>query len=150
MKKLLLLLPISIMFSCESKKDVENELKLLKNERIELRENVNQLDLLKGKKQEELYILESKLKELKIYEKGKSPKYILKLKLKQSRFSLDIGEHIKDEMNSIEFEMPVDKDFYTNIKVGTEIVDDFRMGSFVLKGSFSSWEMKVIGKYITE
>lgn len=51
-------------------------------------------------------------------------------------------------MNAIDFEIPVDKDFYNSVSIGTDIVDEFRTGSFVLKGSFGSWEMSVKGKEI--
>ena len=51
-------------------------------------------------------------------------------------------------MNAIEFEIPVDKDFYNSINVGDEIVDNFRAGSFIINGSFGSWNMKVKGKEI--
>ena len=77
-------------------------------------------------------------------------KYILKLKLKQSHITLDLGTHAKDAMNSIEFELPVDKDFYNSVKIGDQIIDRFRVGSAVLYGSFGSWKMTVIGKRIQQ
>lgn len=79
---------------------------------------------------------------------GRTPKYILKLHLKQSHFSLSIKKHIADAVNAIDFEMPVDKEFYDSVKVGSEIVDEFRAGSFFLKGSFGDWEMTVKDKEI--
>ena len=79
---------------------------------------------------------------------GKPPKYILKLRLKQAHFSLSISKHIKDAVNAIDFEMPVDKEFYDSVSKGTEIIDKFRFGSFVLGGSFGDWEMTVKGKEV--
>ena len=79
---------------------------------------------------------------------GKPPKYILKLRLKQAHFSLSIKKHIKDAVNAIDFEMPVDKEFYDSVSNGTEIIDKFRFGSFVLGGSFGDWEMTVKGKEV--
>jgi len=79
---------------------------------------------------------------------GKEPMYVLKLKMKQSRMSLDIGKHIKDGMNAIEFDLPVSKEFYNNVNVGTSLIDDFRAGSFIMNGSFSNWKITVIKKEI--
>jgi hypothetical protein len=70
-------------------------------------------------------------------------KYILKLRLKQSHLSLSIKKHIKDAMNAVDFEIPVDKEFYDSVEEGQEIIDNFRFGSMVLYGSFGDWEMKV-------
>jgi hypothetical protein len=79
---------------------------------------------------------------------AKPPKYILKLRLKQAHFSLSIKKHIKDAVNSVDFELPVDKEFFDSVKTGTEIIDNFRFGSFVLSGSFGDWEMTVKEKII--
>jgi hypothetical protein len=49
-------------------------------------------------------------------------------------------------MNAIEFDIPVDKDFYDEVKIGDEILDDFRMGSFIMNGSFGDWKMEVTHK----
>lgn len=79
---------------------------------------------------------------------AKAPKYILKLRLRQSHFSLSIKKHIKDAVNSVDFEMPVDKEFFDSVRNGTEIIDNFRFGSFVLSGSFGDWELTVKDKII--
>jgi hypothetical protein len=93
-------------------------------------------------------LLVEQLNALKSGNSSKSPKYILKLRLKQSHFSLSIKKHIKDAVNAIDFEMPVDKEFYDSVSEGTEIIDKFRFGSFVLGGSFGDWEMTVKGKEV--
>ena len=62
--------------------------------------------------------------------------------------SLDIGKHIKDGMNAIEFEMPVDKDLYNTVSVGTQIIDEFRSGSLIINGDFGNWKMTVVSKRI--
>jgi hypothetical protein len=93
-------------------------------------------------------LLVEQLNALKAGNLSKSPKYILKLRLKQSHFSLSIKKHIKDAVNAIDFEMPVDKEFYDSVSEGTEIIDKFRFGSFVLGGSFGDWEMTVKGKEV--
>jgi hypothetical protein len=77
-------------------------------------------------------------------------RYILKFELRQSRVSLNFMSHIKDEINAIEFELPVDKEFYDSVRVGDAIVDRFRAGSFVLRGSFSNWRMSVVKKRIAD
>ncbi|MDZ7934498.1 MAG: hypothetical protein U5M51_05940 [Emticicia sp.] len=79
---------------------------------------------------------------------AKGPKYMLKLRLKQSHLSLSIKKHIKDAVNAIEFELPVDKEFYDSVSEGTEIIDKFRFGSMVLYGTLGDWEMTVKEKYI--
>jgi len=61
--------------------------------------------------------------------------YIVEFEIKQSHFTLDISEHLKDSINKLTFEVPVDKDYYNKVRVGQEITDSFRMGSFVMKGS---------------
>lgn len=137
-----------VLSSCESQQDVQNDIERLKNERTIIQQEVQNLSTSKYNKQKEIALLNGKLKKLKIYNSGRTPQYILKIRLKQSRVSLDIGKHIKDGMNAIEFELPVDKDFYNSVRVGTEITDEFRTGSFILNGSFSSWNMTVKGKVV--
>jgi len=139
----------SLLFtSCESTSDVQNDIERLKLERVEIQKEINELSSSKSSVEKEISSLSEKLKELHILHSGKTPHHILKIKLKQSRISLDIEEHIKDAMNAIDFEIPVDKDFYNRVHIGTNITDKFRVGSFVLNGSFSNWNMTVIEKHI--
>jgi len=77
-------------------------------------------------------------------------RYILTFELKQARLSFNPLSHIRDKINAIEFELPVDKEFYDSIDVGDLIIDKFRAGSFVLRGSFSNWRMSVINKRIAK
>jgi cell division protein FtsB len=137
-----------VLFSCENQQDIQSDIERLKNKRTTIQKEVQNLSNSKLNKQKEIDLLDEKLKELRIYNSGRTPQYILKIRLKQSRVSLDIGKHIKDGMNTIEFELPVDKDFYNSVSVGTEITDEFRTGSFILNGSFSSWNMTVKGKVV--
>ena len=125
MKKQLIIL-LSLAFfatSCENNAELEN----LKKENTALVAEVNAL---------------------KSGTYAKSPKYFLKLRLKQSHLSLSIKKHVKDAMNAIEFELPVDKDFYDSVSEGTEIIDKFRFGSFILYGNLGDWEMTVKEKYV--
>lgn len=74
--------------------------------------------------------------------------YIVEFEIKQSHFTLDISEHLKDSINKLTFEVPVDKDYYNKVYVGQEITDSFRMGSLVMKGSIGKWKITVKNKYI--
>lgn len=95
-------------------------------------------------------LLAAQVQALKTGSTSGGPKYILKIRLKQSHFSLSIKKHIKDAVNAIEFELPVDKEFFDSVSEGTELVDKFRFGSMVLYGSFGDWEMTVKDKEVRE
>lgn len=149
MKNLILtFLMLIFLVSCETEKSVKSDLDKLKSERETLMGEVTSLNGVAEQKKFEISDLETKAKELGMLAQGRTPKYILKLHLKQSHFSLSIKKHIADAVNAIDFEMPVDKEFYDSVKVGTSIVDEFRSGSFFLKGSFGDWEMTVKEKEI--
>ena len=75
-------------------------------------------------------------------------KYVITFNIKQTHFTLDIGEHLKDSMNDISIEVPVDKEYYDSVEVGDTIDDSFRMGSFIWKGSFGNWKVTVESKDI--
>ena len=75
-------------------------------------------------------------------------KYVITFNIKQTHFTLDIGEHLKDAMNDISIEIPVDKEYYDSIEVGDTIDDSFRVGSFIWKGSFGNWKVTVESKNI--
>ena len=75
-------------------------------------------------------------------------KYVIAFNIKQTHFTLDIGEHLKDAMNDISIEIPVDKEYYDSVEVGDIIDDSFRVGSFIWKGSFGNWKVAVESKNI--
>ena len=75
-------------------------------------------------------------------------KYVITFNIKQTHITLDIGEHLKDAMNDISIEIPVDKEYYDSIEVGDTIDDSFRVGSFIWKGSFGNWKVTVESKDI--
>ena len=75
-------------------------------------------------------------------------KYVITFNIKQTHFTLDIGEHLKDAMNAISIEIPVDKEYYDSVEVGDTIDDSFRVGSFIWKGSFGNWKVTVESKDI--
>lgn len=74
--------------------------------------------------------------------------YVVTFRIKQSHFTLDIGEHLKDSMNEITFEVPVAKEYYESVSVGDVINDEFRMGSFIMHGSFGNWKVTVDKKEV--
>ena len=75
-------------------------------------------------------------------------KYVITFNIKQTHFTLDIGEHLKDAMNDISIEIPVDKEYYDSVEIGDTIDDSFRVGSFIWKGSFGNWNVTVESKEI--
>ena len=149
MKKLLIVLALALsLVSCDEKGDLQKEIAQLKSQRDNLIDRNSELQSIKTARENEIESLSKEVTTLNIYKQGRTPKYVLKLKLKQSHISLSITKHIKDRMNAIEFEMPVDKEFYDNVNVGSEIVDSFRVGSLLLSGSLGDWRMTVVDKEI--
>ena len=136
------------LLACESSADVKADIESLRKERIALQNENAWLRETKASKENEIATLDEHLEESHIYQSGRTPKYVLGIKLEQSHFTLDITEHAKDAMNAIEFEIPVDKDYYNSVSVGEEIVDDFRVGSFIFNGSLGDWEMTVEHKHV--
>jgi hypothetical protein len=73
-------------------------------------------------------------------------RYIVTLEIKQSHFTLDVFQHVKDVANAIKIEMPVDKQFYDQVEVGTVLDNSFRTASLLLYGSFGNWKVSIVGK----
>ena len=151
MKKIILLLLTLVLFSCNTEKDKNERLKLenavLKGQVESKRASLSILDTQLEKREYMMDDLMSQMEEIGyVLEFDKQPRYIVKLRLKQSHISLDPFEHMKDGMNAIEFEIPVDREYYTKLEIGDEIVNDFRTGSLLLYGSFGNWDMRVIDK----
>ena len=90
--------------------------------------------------------LKSEITDIKV-DNG-TAKYIITFNIKQSHFTLDIEQYMKDEMNAISIQIPVDKEYYDSVEVGDTIADDFRIGSLIMKGSFGSWDITVEDKEI--
>lgn len=149
MKKVLVFAMFAVIFtSCytdDDKDRLQLECKALTQQKENLQSTVSRLNNRKT------YLL-NQIHDLQIqksaYETGREIKYIVKFKVKQSTFTLDIGEHIKNGMNAIELELPVSKSFYDKMSVGTEISSSFKMGSLLLNGDFSNLHMTVTGKRI--
>lgn len=111
-----------------------------------LTRNITELENKVAELKSEKATLENEITNTKI-EKGIA-KYVVTFKIKQSHLSLDIGQHLKDEMNEISIQIPVDKEYYDSVEIGDTINDDFRMGSFIFKGSIGSWKITIKDKEI--
>lgn len=74
------------------------------------------------------------------------PFYLLTLQIRQSTFTLDIGEHIKNKANEVELTLAVDKRFYDSVEVGQEISDEWKLGSMLFDGDFSKLKIRVARK----
>lgn len=96
--------------------------------------------------QEQKATIETEIIDVK--ETNGTAKYVVTFRIKQSHFTLDIGEHIKDAMNEITIEIPVDKEYYDSVAVGNTVNDDFRVGSLIMHGSFGNWNVLVERKEV--
>jgi hypothetical protein len=73
--------------------------------------------------------------------------YIVKIKIHQTTYTLDLEEHIKNKINDIEFEIPVDKSYYDNCSIGQKVSDPgLKLGSLLVDGDFSKLKVKITGK----
>ena len=90
--------------------------------------------------------LKNEIADIKV-EKGIA-KYVVTFEIKQTHYTLDLEQHMKDEMNAITIQIPVDKEYYDSVSVGTVIDDSFRMGSMIMKGSFGKWKVTIKDKEI--
>lgn len=90
--------------------------------------------------------LENEIVDIKV-ENG-TEKYVVTFNISQSHFTLDLTQHMKDSMNDISIQIPVDKEYYDSVEVGDTIADDFRMGSLIFKGSFGNWDITVEDKSV--
>jgi len=138
---LVILLSVCIsLFGCATKEEqLNSNIENLEARISELKSEISDLEV-------ERNALKNEITDIKV-ENG-TAKYIVTFNIKQSHFTLDIGQHLKDEMNDISIQVPVDKEYYDSLNVGDTIADDFRMGSFIFKGSFGNWDITVEDKCI--
>lgn len=114
----------------------------LYNSIVNMTEEVDGLIDQRAKINAEIVDLKQQKAELQATLSGQ-PHYIIVLECKQSHFSLDIDKHMKDAMNKFDFPIEVSEEYYNKYNVGDEISSEFRMGSFIFKGSIGSWKIKV-------
>lgn len=131
-----------------------NQYKILSKDDKEYIETIKQLNQEQStlenqiaNKKTELNNINKKIQEQEKVIQGKA-KYIMKINISQSHFTLNISEHLKDSMNDIDIYVEVSKAFYDKYSVGDTIADDFRVGSLIFKGSFGNWKVKVADKQI--
>jgi hypothetical protein len=153
MKTLLTLLTLPFLFvSCNKTKDDVNNIQreydtikaqsdMYQDQSDMYREQANNLN----KSIEELRKTQHHLSQLS---KGKKPLYVLLLNVHQSNFTLDISQHIKNSMNSSEFQIPVSEDYYNNVKEGEDLSDEFKLGSFIMSGKWGNIKVTVVKKEI--
>ena len=144
MRKIIIML-VTICLVCYSMAGCSRE-KELNTDIIKLKEAVSELESDIYNLEAQKRVLENEIKDIKI--QSNTAKYIVTLNIKQSHFTLDLGQHLKDEMNDISIQIPVDKEYFDSINVGDTIADDFRMGSLIFKGSFGNWKVTVQAKEI--
>lgn len=112
----------------------------------QLRSEIANLEQTKTELLTQISSLSSDVVEMK--EENGTAKYVLTLEIKQTHFTLDISEHIRDSVNAIEIQIPVDKEYYDSVEIGDTISNEFRMGSFIFHGSFGNWKITVKDKEI--
>ena len=147
MKRFLVFAMFAVIFTAcytdDDKNRLQLECKALAQQKENLQSTVSRLNNSKTYLLKQIHDLQI---QKSAYETGREIKYIVKFRIKQSTFTLDIGEHIKNGMNAIELELPVNKSFYDKMSVGTEISNSFKMGSLLFNGDFSNLHMTVTGK----
>lgn len=137
---LLVLLVLSLFAGCaESEAVLNGNIETLKAEIATLEDEISQLQSQKASLQQEVAALK--------VEAGNA-KYVVTFNISQKHFTLDLGDIMKDAMNDISIQIPVDKEYYDSVEIGDTIEDSFRLGSFVFKGSFGTWDITVENKEI--
>ena len=139
---IIMALIVPIMFTGCGRTEEEKlstEIGVLKDQITTLKSEISVLEMQKEELANE--VLDTKI------ENG-AAKYVVTFNIKQSHFTLDISQHLKDSMNDISIQVPVDKEYYDSIEIGDTIDDSFRMGSLIFCGSFGSWDITVENKEI--
>jgi hypothetical protein len=167
MQKLLILITIlAVLTGCDNKElnDANKKNKALASKLAKANETIRIYNMtpetIEGKRQtvlkldaqvrnghKTLGMLKHDTNWVKYINSGKRPMYILTLKFKKKRVNpFDVGGAIKDEMNSFEFDVPVDKRFYDKQRVGSTVADNFKTASFFFSGKMQSLGITVSNK----
>ena len=151
-----LIIPFLVfLFSCENKKDIQEDIVRLKQERANEEQSLVMLKRANDHATKQLEQMqntrEQLFQEIRAMEKtGKNPIYYLTIKSKKSSFTLDMGQHIKDAANAFTFDIPVDRGFYNSVNVGSNLKEASMNGSLWMSGKFGSVNLTVEKKYIKE
>lgn len=149
MKKIIIMaLAVLALTGCESAEYNQD----LRAERNKLERIINsknaQLESLNKKISDANQRLNDINKEVSYVQQGRTPKYMICIKLHQSTFTLDPIEHIKNSMNDIEMWVETSKDFYYSVRKGEELSSNFKSGSFWLNGDISNLHITITDKRI--
>ena len=123
----------------ESEEALNSNINALKTEISVLEDEISQLESEKNSLQEEITVHKVATG---------TAKYIVTFRISQKHLTLDLGNILKDAMNDISIQIPVDKEYYDSVEIGDIIDDSFRLGPFVFKGSFGSWNIAVENKEV--
>lgn len=131
---------ILLVTGCATQEEqLDSKISSIKTEICSLEEEKEQLEQEKQK-------LETEVSEKKV-ENGTAV-YIVTINISQEHPVWDMENNIKDSMNDVDIDIPVNKEFYDSVEVGTVLNDSFRTGSFIISGSIGSWNIKVTDKKI--
>lgn len=108
------------------------------------------LELERSQLQTEIEKLQSEVDNLQEIRDGLIQKddivYVIELEISQTHATLNIKEHLKDSMNAINIPIQVSEEYYYSVEEGDTVSDEFRVGSFVFKGSIGSWDIRIVDK----
>lgn len=105
-----------VLHACENKCDVQTDIDTLRTQRNALEKTNSDLSEQQVSKYADIAALDAKLKELKIYESGKTPKYIMTF-----HFSPTTLRITNVAINSFSVDIPVDKIFYETHNIGESV-----------------------------
>lgn len=151
MKKILFAIFIFLL-NCQSDPvELTTEIGRLEAKLRDTQKASDQLDIDLQHKFQTFHHLKNEIETLQKVRQGKHLFHIVTIQVKQERQGLDILDleaQVKDHLNSFQFEIAVDPIYYGLLTEGEKIVEKFRGGSFLFRGSTSSMSFRVIKKRI--
>ena len=139
----LFLLNKNIMENMESRERNDRLMKERKQLEVEVNGNRNINEQLKRQHQ----ALVEQINKDKFALSASNTIYIVKIKIHQTTYTLDLEEHVKNKINDIEFEIPVDKAYYDKCSIGQKVSEpELKIGSLLMNGDFSKLKINITGK----
>jgi len=138
-KIILAALILLFMSGCSEEERLGAEIEELRTEKIELQTDIANL-------QRDQSVLMEAISDIRI--EHDLARYIVTIHIGQAHTFWDYANNIKDSMNAIEIQIPVDKEFFDSVEIGTVINDDLRIGSLIMSGSVGSWDIRISDKSI--
>ena len=74
--------------------------------------------------------------------------YLITLEFRQERVTLDIFKMLEDNSNSVRIELHTTEDFYKSVKIGDNLLRNFRGASFFASGDLGDNVIEVVDKRI--